>query len=60
MMIGRAEVLSVGSIKFISKRNLLPASELAYSSLLTAVTMKLDINPLGSFHLVWYKIVQPS
>ena len=57
MMIGRTEVLAVGSIKFISERNLLPASELAYCSLLTTVTMKLDIKQLGSFQLVGYKIV---
>ena len=50
MMINRTEVLAISGVKGVGELDFFPASELAYSALLTTVTMKLDIHQFGALY----------
>ena len=57
MMINRTEVLAISGVKGVGELDFFPASELAYSALLTTVTMKLDIHQFGALYYIRYVII---
>ena len=59
MMIGRTETLTVGGVEGVGELYILPADELAHSTLLTSVSTKFDIEQTGTLQLVRHIIVHP-